>query len=881
MIRISIHFIIGILLLGIHDLKAQGKGKWQIQATSIQTRWASDVNPDCPLPEYPRPQLVRNTKWENLNGLWNYAITSRDSARPVRYIGQILVPYPLESALSGVKRRLSADESLWYQRNIRLDPKGGVRTLLHFGAVDWRATVWVNGKEVGSHTGGYTEFTLDITSAIKNGNNDLVVKVYDPTDQGYGPHGKQLLNPSSIYYTANSGIWQTVWLEIVPEVFITSLAMTPDIDSAVLKLNVKTNIDIPMGYSIQARVGNVQSDFSTSNLSDGLNIRLGNAHLWSPEDPYLYSMNLKLIHNDKVIDSIDTYFGMRKIEIRKDEKGYDRIFLNNKYTYNLGILDQGYWPEGLYTSPTDEALMFDIKASKAMGFNTIRKHMKIEPARWYFHADRLGMLVWQDFVSPNQKLGNEAKSFFETQIDETINQLYSHPCITTWIIFNEKWGQYDQQRITEKVKKLDPSRLVNGHSGELLYVDDQLRSPSPNAYISSDMTDVHSYPIPRNALPMPGKARVLGEFGGIGVPVEDHLWDDLVAGWGYDGVVQPEVMKSKYRNMVDSINSLKQEGLSASIYTQLTDVESEQNGLITYDRALIKVPLPIVKKINEKIWPSTWNRDVNDLKLEVAEQVVMRYSDRIKEYRAGRNDSTFLRNLTIMANANKDYEMVRMLMNDYLHKVEQPLSSSNLKYILKFVQTDTDYGFEILLKNRRKINILLGADVADSYIVKVLSRTYIDSFNSNIDSLKWSFIEKKVIPKYGVFGEEAILQSKVLYAVNNQDVKLFDEVVDGWYKNYGRERSWIGPTLLNNIAWFAFERSSNNNSLKTALQMSKISMEKVKDAYFVDTYANLLFKLGLKDQAIEWERKAIDIEPNDDVLKTTLDKMESNKPTWK
>jgi beta-galactosidase/beta-glucuronidase len=401
----------------------------------------------------------------------------------------------------------------------------------------------VNGKEVGLHTGGYQAFSIDITDALKPGANELVVRVWDPTDLGPNPHGKQVLHPQGIMYTPSSGIWQTVWMETLPAQYIQALTPAPDIDKKVLDLNVSVAGDCEDCH-VEAIALAAGKPVAATKASAGkaLQLRIPSARLWSPDDPFLYDLEITLRKNGKPIDRVHSYFGMRKISVQADAEGKPRIFLNNRYTYNLGTLDQGFWPDGLYTAPADAALRFDIEAAKAMGFNTIRKHIKIEPARWYYHADKIGMLVWQDMVNPGNDT-EEGRAQFETELKENIAQLYHHPSIVVWVLFNEKWGSYDQERLTKWIRQLDPSRLVNGHSGEMLYVNDQLRSPSPNAWAASDLTDVHAYPNPGYMQLQAGKAAVIGEFGGIGVPVEGHLWNDLQAGWGYDGVVTPPLLR--------------------------------------------------------------------------------------------------------------------------------------------------------------------------------------------------------------------------------------------------------------------------------------------------------------------------------------------------
>ena len=410
---------------------------WSQAPLQLPTRWSKLVTPENALVEYPRPQMVRSN-WTNLNGLWEYAITPKDAGTPGHFDGQILVPYPVESALSGVKKTLLPSQNFWYTRTFAIKNKTDKKIiLLHFGAVDWRATVFVNRKKIGEHQGGYTAFSFDITDAVHEGSNEIVVQVYDPTDEGIGPHGKQVLHPQNIYYTPTSGIWQTVWLESVPTNYISDIKLTPDIDKGVLNILVTA----PTGFQIEA-------NGTKGEAGKVFQMQVSDMHLWSPADPYLYDLNIKLIKDGATVDEVKSYFGMRKISVAKDDKGVDRIFLNNKPYYNLGVLDQGFWPDGLYTAPTDEALAFDIKAIKAMGFNTIRKHIKVEPARWYYWADKLGMLVWQDMVNPNQGLPEGSKEEFEKQNSEILSQLHNSPAIETWVLFNEKCGQYYQQRLT-------------------------------------------------------------------------------------------------------------------------------------------------------------------------------------------------------------------------------------------------------------------------------------------------------------------------------------------------------------------------------------------------------------------------------------------------
>jgi hypothetical protein len=742
---------------------------WRIQSVPIQTRWAKLVSPVNALKEYPRPQMVR-AGWTNLNGLWDYAITAKNAGMPTAFGGKILVPYPLESALSGVKKALKPEELLWYKREFTIDPsslrslgmtKGaGKKTLLHFGAVDYQCWVYVNGKEVGTHEGGYTEFSFDVTSFLNQGSNELVVKVYDPSDAGIGPRGKQVLNPQNIYYTPSSGIWQTVWMEAVPEQHIEGLVMTPDVDKGVLNLEVKGKgkviVTVP-GCSECGVLKQVQDD-------DRVNIvlRVPNAKLWSPTNPFLYDITLKM--GDDVVKS---YFGMRKISVAKDGKGVDRIFLNNKPYFNLGTLDQGFWPDGLHTAPTDEALAFDIKASKAMGFNTIRKHIKIEPARWYYHADKIGMLVWQDFVQPNPDLPAGAKEIFEKQGAEMMAQLHNHPSITTWVLFNEKWGQYDQERLTKWVKQSDPSRLVNGHSGEFLYVNEKLRSPSPNAYVGADMTDVHSYPDPMNAVRQDGKARVLGEFGGIGVFIPDHQWLTGSA-WGYIQE-KPAALAAKYRIMNQHLQLLEKEGLSASIYTQPFDVEGEQNGLMTYDREVVKVPFGELREIhgglNGEVATPKWLAMTGDVAAKNADltEPAKVYAGMVQEYIAGKRDAAFLKKLAMMAGQVSDLAGKARFGNEYMETLKEPYSEGDLLFIDGMTKKVTDKGFTLLMEKAK-------ADRA-AY-VKVMNIVYADVIQPFVPTSDvnpdWSALEQAIKP-YGLPGEEIYLRAKTIHLLNQQD----------------------------------------------------------------------------------------------------------------
>lgn len=771
---------------------------WQMQPATITTRWAKEVTPASTLPEYPRPQMVREN-WQNLNGLWNYAITPKDAAMPAAFQGQILVPFPLESALSGVKKPLQPSENLWYKKSFNKPAlQNGEHLLLHFGAVDWQATVYVNGKETGQHAGGYQSFSQDITNALKDGENEIVVKVFDPTSEGIGPHGKQVLNPANIYYTPSSGIWQTVWLETVPAEYISGLILTPDVDKGLLNVTVNATT----GTNVELIASENGTEVSKVKGKAGLPLKLSvkNAKLWSPANPFLYDLTVRLTKGGKTVDEVKSYFGMRKIAIQKDEKGVDRIFLNNKPYFNLGTLDQGFWPDGLYTAPTDNALKFDIEAIKAMGFNTIRKHIKVEPARWYYHADKLGMLVWQDFVNPNQGLPEGSKAEYEKEVKETLDQLHNYPSITTWVIFNEKWGAYDQKRITEWVKSADPSRIVNGHSGEMLYVNEQLRSPSPDAWVSADMTDVHSYPDPMNAPAEPGKARVLGEFGGIGVFIPDHQWNTGSA-WGYIQE-KPAALAAKYTIMNQHLKLLEADGLSGSIYTQPFDVEGEQNGLLTYDREVVKIPFEQMRQIHASLNPDLGTiPQVTAMNADLTEPAVA-YSKMLQEYIDGRRDPEFLHKMAMAAKQAGDKNGANLAGGAYIASLKAPYTPDQLDLILQFTSSTKDKGFTVLQEQLKSNNAQLEKRPVAVKLMNIVFKDVIDPVLQKTPDPDWNAIANSVKP-YGDPGEEIYLRAKTVYTFNKQDWSTYASVANTYLEKYGQnipeqERTMFRQAIDNN-----------------------------------------------------------------------------------
>ncbi len=585
-----------LLLTVVLALPVLAYSAWQPAEGPLKTRWAKDVSPRNAHSEYPRPQMVRK-EWINLNGLWELAIVSKDAEKPTAFEHQILVPFPVESALSGVMKPVTENERLWYRRTFELPKKWiGRRVLLHFGAVDFEATVWVNGRQLGQHRGGYDGFSLDVTDALHPGEgNELVVGVWDPTDSGTQPRGKQVRQPKGIWYTPTSGIWQTVWLEPVNAAYIKSVKITPDVDHQ--SVSIQPASTVPLGnYIIEATIRDGATTLYTASMTAGGKIEMPvkNARLWSPEKPNLYRLVVSLKLGSRTIDRIESYFGMRKISLGKDEKGFTRLLLNNRPYFQFGPLDQGFWPDGLYTAPTDEALRYDIEMTKKLGFNMARKHVKIEPDRWYYWCDKLGLLVWQDMPSgdkyirsnePDITRSPESARQFEAELQALIEGRGNHPSIVIWVPYNEGWGQWDTPRIAELVKKLDPTRLVINTSG---WSDRGV----------GDINDMHKYPGPGAPDPEQKRATVLGEFGGLGLPVVGHSWQ-AQKNWGYRSFTNQTALTKAYLNLVAKLFPLIEEkGLSAAVYTQTTDVEIEVNGLMTYDRELLKLEAKHIARAN-------------------------------------------------------------------------------------------------------------------------------------------------------------------------------------------------------------------------------------------------------------------------------------------
>ena len=558
---------------------------WHFKTAPLMTRWAAEVSPTNAWPEYPRPQLVR-PDWLNLNGLWDYAITPDSVNELPPPAGKILVPFPVESALSGVMTNFDEHSKLWYHRTFSVPAAWQSRRVrLHFGAVDWRCEVRVNGREIGRHQGGYDPFTFDITDALRwNGAEEISVCVTDPTE-GDQPRGKQSSKPEGIFYTSTSGIWQTVWLEPVPDVCIDRLKITPDVDAKTVRVWATVNT-----LSDKARVEAVASvdgkeiARASGRANAELSLELPQPHLWSPDDPFLYDLKVTLKDGNKPLDFVGSYFGMRKISLGKDDQGYTRIALNDQFVFEIGTLDQGFWPDGIYTAPSDAALRSDIEFLKKAGFNFTRKHMKVEPDRWYYWCDKLGLLVWQDMPFAINVTADGRRDF-ENELFRMVDGLRNHPSIVVWVLFNEGWGQYDTEALAKWLKEVDPTRLVDDASG---WTDMH----------AGDLMDMHSYPGPDSASPEPHRAAVLGEFGGLGLVVEDHSWSSHH--WGYVMMTNVQELADRYTEAFKQVWELHNlRGLSAAVYTQTADVETECNGLQSYDRAVAKLDPAILLAANQ------------------------------------------------------------------------------------------------------------------------------------------------------------------------------------------------------------------------------------------------------------------------------------------
>ena len=598
-------FLLSFVMLGYISFQSTVNAQnWSPAGDKIKTQWAEKVDPVNPLPEYPRPTMERE-QWSNLNGLWNYAILPKGSGVPTTFDGKILVPFAVESSLSGVQKPVGEENELWYSRQFTVPAAWANKTVrLNFGAVDWKADVWINDIQIGSHTGGYTPFSFDITPFIVAGKaQKITVKVWDPADKSFQPRGKQVTRPGGIWYTSVTGIWQTVWMEAVGENYLTHLKTVPNIDRNTVSFTTQAddnrNTDIVEVKILES--GKVVAQGKGISGHEIL-LTVPDAKLWSPESPFLYDIEVALLSNGKVIDHVKSYFGMRKISTKRDANGIVRMQLNNKDYFQFGPLDQGWWPDGLYTAPTDEALKYDIVKTKDFGFNLIRKHVKVEPARWYYHCDREGILVWQDMPSGDEgpewqtdKYFNgtdhvrslESETNFKREWKEIIDLLSSQPCIVSWVPFNESWGQFKTPEIAQWTKSYDPTRLVNPASGG-------------NFYPVGDILDIHNYPEPKMTLYDGNRTCVLGEYGGIGLAVDNHLWVND-RNWGYVQYKTSAEATDAYVAFAEKLKKMISSGFSAAIYTQTTDVEIEVNGLLTYDRKVIKLDESRINKVNREI----------------------------------------------------------------------------------------------------------------------------------------------------------------------------------------------------------------------------------------------------------------------------------------
>ena len=571
------------------------------------TRWGETLDKTNVLQEYPRPQLVRESYY-NLNGPWDYAITASDAC-PGSWDGQILVPFSPEAPLSGVGRALQPEQVLWYRRTLPPLQETGMRTLLHFGAVDQRAAVYLNGLLAGMHTGGYTAFTLDITKLLRDGENTLTVAVHDDTDAVPLARGKQKTKRGGIWYTPQSGIWQTVWLEQVPERYVESILFTPELPEG--RIRWRLSAAAPQGARLVISYqGNPIAEGDTGE--DGCGSALlppEELHLWTPETPALYDVSITLGE-----DHVQSYFAMRTVGTGQDAAGHPCLLLNGRPYFHHGVLDQGYWPDGLYTAPSDEALIYDIQLMKRLGFNMLRKHIKIEPMRWYYHCDRLGMLVWQDMPSGGgqynlftisaplitgihlndhhyrlfARTDADGRDSYQRELTEMVAQLANCPCIVLWVPFNEGWGQFDARAVTRLLHRLDPTRLIDHASG---WHDQGV----------SDVKSLHVYFKPYRFRPdKKGRAVVLSEFGGYNLPVAGHTWN--TKNFGYRGYQTPEALGEAVRKLYETqIIPARKSGLAADVYTQLSDVEDEVNGFVTYDRRVVKLPEELMQALAREL----------------------------------------------------------------------------------------------------------------------------------------------------------------------------------------------------------------------------------------------------------------------------------------
>ncbi|TAG10256.1 MAG: glycoside hydrolase family 2 [Verrucomicrobia bacterium] len=600
---------IPVLLLASFILTSLASSEviWKPVADQMMTRWGAELTPENAWREYPRPQFER-PDWQNLNGLWDYRITPKNATKPSSWEGKILVPFAIESTLSGVGKLLTPEQSLWYHRPISLTLKPNYRTLLHFEAADYQSTVWINDQQIGKNTGGNTPFSFDITDTAKNGLNDLVVRIDDVTGE-FQLKGKQSLNPESIFYTRVSGIWQTVWLEHVPSRHIADIKLLTAINPASITITPRLS-----GASVEGDQVRVKAFFKGREVgaiqgSGNLTIKLENPQLWSPQSPNLYDLKLELIdQNGAVLDSVNSYAGVREIGQKRDAGGQLRFTLNGEEIFHWGPLDQGWWPDGLLTPPSDQAMRYDVDFIKQAGFNMIRKHMKIEPRRFYTYCDQVGILLWQDQVSggpgpkwakldptPSDAIWPEPhhRQWME-ELKAMVDTLHNSPSIVVWTPFNEAWGQHRTMDIGKWLINYDASRKINIASGG-------------NFWPAGHIADYHSYPFPYFPLEdirFNDFIKVVGEFGGHGLPVKGHLWKTDSETFSYGDLSKDQKVFSEcYTKSLDMLKALKEKGISAGVYTQTTDVEGEINGLLTYDRKVAKIPATRLAELHQSLGP--------------------------------------------------------------------------------------------------------------------------------------------------------------------------------------------------------------------------------------------------------------------------------------
>jgi beta-galactosidase/beta-glucuronidase len=590
---------------------------WKPIPEHIMTSWAHEISPDDVWQEYPRPQMRRN-RWMNLNGLWEYTVTPKGISKP-QFEGEILVPFGIESALSGVKRPLQPGECLWYRRRFTIPQDwAGQRVLLHFGAVDWECTVWVNGVQVGTHRGGYIPFYFDITPQLLDAENEVRVSVWDPSDQSWIARGKQVLKPKSIWYTAVSGIWQTVWLEPVPQTFVCGLKLTPNIDTETLKVVVNLDGEIT-DAQVQVTVldDEVQIGAVAGWVREPLQIPVPHPQLWSPDSPHLYDLQVEVRQQGQILDKVESYFGMRKFSLETDEQGHLRLCLNNAPLFHYGPLDQGYWPDGLHTPPSAAAMRSDVEFLKQIGCNMLRKHIKVEPARFYYDCDRLGMIVWQDMPNGGKPVGDvlsflaimfgkltrrddrlywragrseqASRDNYWHELREMVDHLHNFACIGMWVPFNEAWGQFDANAVADWLRDYDPTRLVDHASG---WFDQG----------GGDFRSIHTY-FKALAPEDPDEKRgvILSEFGGYALKLDGHVWDPETE-FGYKKFDSQEALTDAYVDLLETqLKPWIERGLSGAVYTQTTDVEIEVNGYLTYDRKIVKMDANRLKHIHQNL----------------------------------------------------------------------------------------------------------------------------------------------------------------------------------------------------------------------------------------------------------------------------------------